>query len=83
MTFSRTSEPMSVKASVELEEADLDRAFTDRADPDENLFFDLMSRSFDKKTIAERLSILSNVAELAEVPLAQALNLVAGEAEPK
>lgn len=76
MTFTRSFEPLRLTASVEFSEEDLVHAFLDTADPDEDLFFNVFSRIFDRQTTSRKLELLSLVAALAEMPpQAERLNL--------
>ncbi len=83
LTSTRSVEPLSIEGTFEFDEADLNAAFTDQNDPDENLFYLAFSNEWNKLPMSQKLSVLSQIAALAETAqMAGAMNL-SGSVEPK
>jgi hypothetical protein len=71
----RTIDPDSLRASLTFMAEDIDLAFTNQTDPDEQLFYDFFSPTLKSRPVSEQLLIFQKVAALAEAA-AQAKNVV-------
>lgn len=74
ITVGRTVDPDSINAQVNFDSTDIDAAFTNQADPDEVLFYELYSPTFHTRPVSEQLGVLQRVAALAEA--GRAANIV-------
>jgi hypothetical protein len=83
ITYSPAVAPLRLSVSVVFEAADLNAAFTNQTDPDEELFYAAFSEEWENNSTSKKLEILSRIARLAEDAQAKALNMTAGNTEPK
>lgn len=67
-TFSRGIDPLALVFRIEYSEEDLDAAFTDQSDPNEELYYAIFSDAFKAASASEQLAHLLKVAQLVESP---------------
>lgn len=79
----RAVDPDSLTLTLRLTQDDFDAAISNQADPDEQLFFDVMGPVSDRRKASVRLSDLSKLLGLVEGDSADHLEGAVGSPIPK
>lgn len=81
-TYTRSIDPMKMDCQLSLDDADLNSAFTAQADPNEDLFYNVMGPGWTTQSVPEQLRLLADVTELA-IQAASLQTQQTGDPQPK
>lgn len=81
--YTPTIVPFGITMRLEVDEADIIKAFVEAADPDETLFYTLFSPAWSRLTTTEKMEALTALARDVEPDRAVALKTTASAPQPK